>query len=78
MAEIKKDITYIKDSLDRNFKDHDEIIKRVKDTNIELKEVVDDLDNKFASKWVEKAAIIIGTTMLLAILYAILDLVVKK
>ena len=78
MAEIKKDVTYIKDSLTRNFEDHDKIFKYMKEINAEQKDAIKCLDKKFASKWVEKAAIVLCTTILLSILYAILELVVKK
>ena len=46
MAEIKKDIEFIKNSLIKNEKSHDKIF-----------ELFEKLDKKYCSKWVEKVFI---------------------
>jgi len=71
MEGFRKDIGYIKHSLDENKTEHKEILDRI-DAWFKTAE------DKFANKWVEKVAIAIGSVVGLAIIGAVLSLIIIK
>lgn len=54
MAEMKTDIKYIKKSIDENSEQHNEIKEIIRDFVDSVDTKFENLDNKFASKYVER------------------------
>ena len=69
--EFKKDIGYIKKSLDKNEEAHKEIITKMDNW-------FNNADKKFAGKWVERVAIAIGSVVGITIIGAVLSLIILK
>ena len=68
---IQNDIKNINKSLEDNVCQHKELLEGLKILN-------DKLDTKYASKWVEKALVAFGGAIGLSVLYALLELILKK
>lgn len=71
MAELQRDISYIKESIKKNDLDHEIIIKKID-------QWIDGCENRFAAKWVEQTLVWIGRIVFGAIILAILGLVINK
>ena len=71
IMEFKKDIGYIKKSLDKNEEAHKEIMEKI-DVWFNAAE------SRFAGKWVEKIAIAVGSVIGVTLIGAILSLVILK
>lgn len=72
MAEFKKDLSYIKESLDENREQHKEIIENQEAYMREMKEFIEKVISEKADKWVENflywSGGIIGTALLIGVL----------
>lgn len=71
MAELQKDISYIKESIKKNDIDHEIIINKIDHW-------IDGCENKFAAKWVETTITWIGRIVFGAIILAILGLIINQ
>ena len=73
MAEVRKDIGYIKESQYKMDEKLDKLIEKVEKHIVEEERI---LDGKYANKWVEKVLIYIGTSiggiLIVAFMYLIL------
>ena len=71
MAELQKDISYIKKSIEKNDEDHAIIIKKID-------QWIDGCESKFAAKWVEQTLVWIGRIVFGAVILAILGLIINQ
>ncbi len=77
----EKDIAVLRNELDhmnRSIQDlHDLLAKHIEKEEIQMERLLENLDKKYSSKWVERAFITIFTTSWLAVLWALIALVIK-
>ena len=78
MAEFKKDISYIKDSLDENSKQHKDIKEMIVNNSEHVNNMMERNDTKYANKWVEKAAVLIAGVVATAVVGAVLSLIILE
>jgi hypothetical protein len=70
MAEVKKDIEYIKDAIDRNAKEHG-------DMKLLIQEFITSAETKYAPMWTATAVKFVIATVFGSVLVALLSLIVK-